>query len=87
MMKTDALLENRQTVITAFINFDVAACWFSTVVLNLSWFVPLWPFNWCIINIVTFGFCNITAKLLVKASACGPWRTAPWPSRGAEGPS
>jgi len=47
------------------------------VALNLSWFVA--PFNWCIINIVTLGFCNITAELINK-NLCS------WPARGAEGP-
>jgi len=42
--------------------------WFST-------FHGLWspsPFNWRIINIVTLGFCNITAELFSK-SLCSWW--------------
>jgi len=56
------------------------------VVLNLTWFVTPCPFNWPIINIVTLGFCNITAELFSKSLCSCPRRTAPWPSREAEGP-
>jgi len=32
------------------------------------------------------GFAISGQNYLIKASARGPWRTAPWTSRGSEGP-
>ena len=43
------------------------------VVLNVSWFLAPSPlFNWRIINIVTLGFCNITAELISKSLCSWP---------------
>ena len=57
------------------------------VVLKLSWAVDPFKRLRRILNISWHGLCNITAKLpVVKASACGPQRTAPWPPRGGRGP-
>jgi len=64
--------------------------WFST--FHGLW--PPFPFNWLIINIVTLGFCIITAELISKSLLLvapgvplrGSRSATPWPPRGAEGP-
>jgi len=60
-------------IVPKLLDSKCAMQWFST-------FHGLWPrspFIWRIINIVTLGFCNITAELISK-SLCS------WPARAAE---
>ena len=47
----------------------------------------LWPLLINKNSYVCFGFCNIMAELYkIKASACGPRRTASWTPRGLRAP-